>query len=262
MDRARYALGRRHAAVNVPASDTERHIMKILRTAFALALAVAPADLLAQVAPGTTAQAPSGFLPGEATFCSADNGTTWAPCRSASANVPVGAATSAKQDTIIAALGTPLQAGGVIGNTGFAITSGASTAAIVSSSSDGLSGGSSFMGLQSMIRGYVFNGSTWDRARGDTGGAYVINKGGANIVTGQATVGTTATLVAAARPGRQRIDVTVTTAVQCAFGGPGVTLATGWPLAATAYAADNWPTAAALYGVCASSATVPFRELY
>jgi hypothetical protein len=237
--------------------------MKLLsRTAGALALALLPCVALAQIAPGTPAKAPAGFLPGQATFCSSDNGTTWAPCATDSGTVPAGAATSAKQDTIIAALGNPLQAGGLIGNTGFAITSGASTAAIVSSSSDGLSGGSSFMGLQSISRCYLFNGSTWDRCRGDTGGAYVINKGGANIVTGQATVGTTATLVAAARPGRQRIDVTVTTAVQCAFGGPGVTLATGWPLAATAYAADNWPTAAALYGVCSATATVPFRELY
>lgn len=93
-------------------------------------------------------------------------------------------------------------------------------------------------------------------------GSSVITRGGASILTGQVSVGTTATLIAAARSGRQRIGVTVTSAVQCAFGPAGVTLTTGWPLAAVAYAADNWDTTAALYGVCASTATVGFRELY
>ena len=87
-------------------------------------------------------------------------------------------------------------------------------------------------------------------------------RGGSTIATGQVTIATTATLVAAARAGRQRIGVTVTPAIQCAFGPAGVTLATGWPLAAVAYATDNWDTAAALYGVCASSATVAYRELF
>jgi len=88
-------------------------------------------------------------------------------------------------------------------------------------------------------------------------------RGGSTVLTGQVAVGTTATLVAAARAGRQRIGVTVVPAVQCAFGPAGVTLATGWPLAAVAYAADNWDTSAALYGVCATTATtVAFREMF
>lgn len=82
------------------------------------------------------------------------------------------------------------------------------------------------------------------------------------FTTGQITVGTSSTLIAAARAARQRVGVTVTSAVQCSFGGPGVTLTTGWPLAAVAYASDSWDTAAALYGVCASSATVAYREVY
>ncbi len=87
-------------------------------------------------------------------------------------------------------------------------------------------------------------------------------RGGASIATGQVTVGTTATQIVAARALRQKVGVTVTTAVQCAFGNPGVTLATGWPLAAVAYASDNWDTAGALFGVCASTATVGYREQY
>lgn len=89
-----------------------------------------------------------------------------------------------------------------------------------------------------------------------------VAKGGSTIATSQVAVGTTATLIAAARTGRAKIGVTVTTAVQCAFGPAGVTLSTGWPLAAVAYAADQWDTAAALYGVCASAATVAEREQY
>ncbi len=87
-------------------------------------------------------------------------------------------------------------------------------------------------------------------------------RGGASIQTGQVSIGSTATLISAARSGRQKIGVTVTTAVQCAFGNAGVTLATGWPLAAVAYASDSWDTGAALYGVCASTATVGFREQF
>ncbi|WP_380787225.1 hypothetical protein [Sphingomonas sp. R86521] len=111
--------------------------------------------------------------------------------------------------------------------------------------------------------GFYFNGTTIDRARGDVSGAYVVTKGGANIATGQIAVGTAATLIAAARTGRQRIGITVVQTVQCAFGAAGVTLATGWPLAAVAYAADNWDTSSALYGVCATAGTtVAYRELF
>ena len=90
----------------------------------------------------------------------------------------------------------------------------------------------------------------------------VTGRGGSTITTAQIAVTTSSTLIAAARPGRQKIGVTVTTAVQCAFGNTGVTLATGWPLAAVAYASDNWDTSAALYAVCASNATVAYREQY
>lgn len=101
--------------------------------------------------------------------------------------------------------------------------------------------------------------------QGITGGTAIneIGRGGSTILTGQISVGTTATLIAAARANRQKIGVTVTTAVQCSFGPAGVTLSSGWPLAAVAYAADSWDTSAALYGICASAATtVGWREQY
>jgi len=96
----------------------------------------------------------------------------------------------------------------------------------------------------------------------DAGGnVTVVGKGGSTIVTGQVTVGTTATLIVAQRAGRQKVGVTVTTATQCAFGPVGVTLTTGWPLAAVAYVADSWDTSAALYGICAAAGTtVGYRE--
>lgn len=107
---------------------------------------------------------------------------------------------------------------------------------------------------------FVFDGSSWNRQRGDVTGIW--SGGHATINTGQVSVGTSATLIAATRTGRQKIGVTVITAVQCAFGPSGVTLSTGWPLAAVAYASDQWDTSAALYGVCASTATVAYREQY
>lgn len=105
------------------------------------------------------------------------------------------------------------------------------------------------------------SGSSGPLAAGTNTIGAVVTRGGGTIVTGQLSVGTTATLVAAARAGRQRMGVTVVGAVQCAFGPAGITLSTGWPLAAVAYAADSWDTAAALYGVCASATTVGWREL-
>lgn len=89
-----------------------------------------------------------------------------------------------------------------------------------------------------------------------------ISRGGTSMATGQISVTTTATLIAAARTNRQRITVSVTTAVACAFGNTGVTTATGFPLTATAGASYTIDTSAALYGVCASAATVGYMETF
>jgi hypothetical protein len=89
-----------------------------------------------------------------------------------------------------------------------------------------------------------------------------VARGGGSIATGQVSVGTTATLIAAARTGRQRITVSVGSAVSCAYGATGVTLTTGYVLQAVAGANDTSDTSAALYGVCASTATVSYKELF
>jgi hypothetical protein len=179
--------------------------------------------------------------------------------------------------------GNPLKIGGVFNTTLPTVTTGQRVDAQFTARGEQLTalsfGGTSIIGaatnsdavaatstansLRSAGYNFVFNGTTWDRARGDTTGAYVIGKGGSNMASGQVSVGTTATLIAAARPGRQKIAVTVTTATQCAFGGSTVTLTTGFPLAPVAYVADSWDTSGALYAVCATAATtVGFRELF
>lgn len=88
------------------------------------------------------------------------------------------------------------------------------------------------------------------------------SRGGQSIATGQISVGTTATLLVAPRPGRQKVTYNVTTAVQCSYGAAGVTLTTGFPLAAVAGAGQTLDTAAAVYAVCASAATVGYLEQY
>jgi len=75
------------------------------------------------------------------------------------------------------------------------------------------------------------------------------------IPTNQVSVGTTATLVAAAHPDRIRITVTITAANNCAIGGPGITLTTGFPLAPIAYTSITLLTNNDIYVVC--SATTP-----
>lgn len=56
-------------------------MLKSLRVGAMLALALSTcAPAMAQVPAGVKAQAPAGFLPGQASFCSTDNGVTWAPC--------------------------------------------------------------------------------------------------------------------------------------------------------------------------------------
>lgn len=86
--------------------------------------------------------------------------------------------------------------------------------------------------------------------------------GGHNLATGQVSVGTTATLIAAQRTGRQKITYAVTTAVQCSYGNAGVTLTMGFPLQAVAGASQTIDTDAAVYGVCASTATVGYLEQF
>jgi glycerate kinase len=80
------------------------------------------------------------------------------------------------------------------------------------------------------------------------------------IPTTQTSVGTTATLVAAARPGRTRITIGIGAANACAVGGPGITLTTGFALAATAGATIVILTNNDVYAVCAATTTVSTLE--
>lgn len=89
----------------------------------------------------------------------------------------------------------------------------------------------------------------------------VVSLGGSNTAAGQASVGTSATLVVAARA-RQKVTFTVTSAVACSFGGAGVTASTGFPLQAVAGATITLDTSAAIYAVCASTATIGYIELF
>lgn len=81
-----------------------------------------------------------------------------------------------------------------------------------------------------------------------------------SLTTGQVSVGTTATLVATARAGRQRITVTTTAANACAFGNAGVTTSTGFPLQPIAGASVPFQTSAAIYAACSATTTVGYAE--
>ena len=88
-------------------------------------------------------------------------------------------------------------------------------------------------------------------------GPYKPNPSG--IATGQATVGTTATLIAAARPERERIVLTAVAATAFYVGGSGVTTGTG--VFVPAGASLPLETTAAIYGVVpAATLGVSFIE--
>ena len=85
----------------------------------------------------------------------------------------------------------------------------------------------------------------------------------ANFTPFQVSVGTTATLLAAARTGRQSITIINPAAVVLCYGNTGVTITTGECLPAIVGAARTIQFTGALYAVFASSsATVPGSESY
>lgn len=122
--------------------------------------------------------------------------------------------------------------------------------------------GASVNTLSVAANGFVFNGTTWDRQRGDTNGAYIVSKGGAGLATAQVSTSTTATLIAPARTGRQKITLGVGAANTCAFGAAGVTLTTGYPLQPVAGASITLDTSAAIYAVCSATTTISALELF
>lgn len=87
-------------------------------------------------------------------------------------------------------------------------------------------------------------------------------RGAGALATGQVSVGTTSTLVAAARTGRVRIIASVGAANTCAFGNPGVTLTTGFPLQPVAGASVTLQSTGPLYSACSATTVVSFVEEY
>lgn len=88
------------------------------------------------------------------------------------------------------------------------------------------------------------------------------NVGGGNMATGQVAVGTTATLVVAARAARQRVTITSTSAVVFYVGNSNVTAVTGAYVAGATGASITLDTGAAVYAVGAAAVTVSYVELY
>ncbi len=81
------------------------------------------------------------------------------------------------------------------------------------------------------------------------------------IAPAQISVGTTATLVAAAR-NRSRVIVNVGAANSCSFGNAGVTASTGFPLQPVAGATLTLSYKGALYAVCSATTTIGVIEEY
>lgn len=106
----------------------------------------------------------------------------------------------------------------------------------------------------------VYDGSRWQFAAGDTNGAYSVNKGGSNIATGQVAVTTAATLVVAARTGRQKVTLSPTSSTVYYVGATGVTTASGVYVAAGS--SVTLDTAAAVYAVGAAAVTISYIEFY
>ena len=110
--------------------------------------------------------------------------------------------------------------------------------------------------------GFVWNGTNTIPQPGDANGAYMVDKGGSNMATGQASVTTASTLIATTRTGRQRITVSLGAANDCYFGNTGVTTTTGFRVKGVDGASLTINTAAAVYAVCAAATTISYVELY
>jgi len=84
------------------------------------------------------------------------------------------------------------------------------------------------------------------------------------VATGQVALNaSTPTLIAAARPGRQRITITNDSSIKVYIGGSTVATNSGDMIAATSGSAKTYHTEAALYGIAASGTpTVTYLEEY
>lgn len=102
--------------------------------------------------------------------------------------------------------------------------------------------------------------STLNLTRGNMTGAFVVSKGGNSIATGQVAVGTSATQIAPARAGRQKITLSPTSATVYYVGPAGVTATSGVYVAAGG--TITLDTTAAIFAVGAAALTVSFIEYY
>ncbi|WP_416463169.1 hypothetical protein [Sphingomonas sp. VDB2] len=265
--------------------------MTMIRWACALALALIPSLALAQTT-GSSVQAPAGYAPMQAPCVKQVDGSC-VPV-SASAPLPVTAisgGSGATADQVqgagaagAAATGNPVGVGGIYSTTLPTLTDGqrgnlqlgarsalqvqlmtadsATAFSGVGTAND--TGSNTLNALKVYASGSLYNPGTaqWVRAPGDTSGAYVVAKGSGSMATGQISVGTSSTLVAAARAGRSKIMLNVGAANSCAFGNSGVTTTTGFPLQPVAGASLLLDTSAAIYAACSATTTVSFIEQY
>lgn len=249
--------------------------MKLRHTIALVGLFAAP-PLAAQNAANVAA--PAGYAPIQAPCTRQVDGT----CVSVSASAPLPVTSQGNAAAGTADSGNPVKMGGVYNSSAPTLTTGqrgdlqltnagnlavqimrtgSSSVTTVASGADGVSNSIGALNIQSF--GMLYDGtSTWNRQRGDTTGAYVVSKGGSSLATGQVSVGTSSTLVAAARAGRGEITVSVGAANVCAFGNTGVTTLTGYPLQPTAGASLTLKTSAAIYAACALTTTISFVEQY
>lgn len=112
------------------------------------------------------------------------------------------------------------------------------------------------------VRPQVFNGTSYDKMRGDTNGSWVVTRGSSNIATAQVSVGTSVTSLVAARAGRARVIVSVGAANSCFIGPSGVTALTGFALPATAGATFTVTSNAQVYAVCGAATILSVLEEY
>lgn len=105
-----------------------------------------------------------------------------------------------------------------------------------------------------LVAGYVFNGTTHDRQRGDTNGTYMVSKGSGSIATAQVSVATTSTQIVAARAGRGSVKITNLGTTDVYIGVTGVSTTTGDLLPGTKGASITVPTNAAVFGIASGAA--------
>lgn len=135
------------------------------------------------------------------------------------------------------------------------------TTAVVSSPSDTLANTTSSLAVLSLNHYYDPASNQFKMARGDVTGPWV--GGHSTIATGQVSCSTTATLIAAARTGRQKLIFNSTAATAFYYGASGVTTTTGVYVAASAGASTSLDTAAAVYCIVPTGTlTLSYAELY